>query len=186
MKRIYNLKCITSPVNVFYQYNLLLHQNILSHLQEFWKDKLIFKFGNARKRLDRDHPEVQARTKKNPSKSEQNSTNKDEPDMFVWGLAKYLPPLPVSEDSTSQQCNIDWLKREYRKTSSDIDIYNINKKMHLTFSLRRKKIVEDKIGIKELLETFPWLQSRQEVFIIYFIKLYKHCCIIVFNSYLTQ
>ena len=35
-------------------------------------------------------------------------------------------------------------------------------KMALTFPRRRKSIVVDKMDIKEILEIYPWLQSRQE------------------------
>ncbi|CAC5426220.1 unnamed protein product [Mytilus coruscus] len=129
--------------------------------REFWKDKLVFKFSNARKRIDKNQPEVISRSKTKTNKNPQPQT--EDSSVFVWGLARFLPPLLVSEDSISQQGHIDWLKREHKKTISDIDISTINMKMDLTFSYRRKQIVEDKVGVKELIDMFPWLQSRQEI-----------------------
>lgn len=109
--------------------------------------------------MDKYHPEVQQRKRKSVAdKPAQEATT------FTWGLGQFQPDMPASEDETSTDLHIKWLQREFKKTGSDIDINNVDRKMGLTFAHRRKAIVADRIGVKELLDLYPWLHSRQEVY----------------------
>ena len=83
--------------------------------------------------------------------------------IFTWGLGKYLPEPPVSEDETSTNMHVQALKREFRKTGPDVDMFSVDQKMALTFSYRRKLVVNEKISVADLTETFPWLKLRCEV-----------------------
>lgn len=135
------------------------------YFKEFWKDKLVFKFGNTRKRLDKNHPEVQSRKKKEKPQKLITSPTTPGPTTFTWGLENYLPRIPVTEDETSHDVHLQWLQREHRKTSSDIDFSTVDLKMSLTFACRRQLVVEG-AGILHLLEKYPWLQSYQEVCVL--------------------
>lgn len=110
------------------------------------KDKIIFKFGNARKSFDQHHPEVpiRKRKKKIPPAGAATANGGGER-IFTWCLGKYLPELPVSEDEASIIIHIRNLQREFRKTGADVDITYIDQKMSLTFAERRKLIVTEKI-----------------------------------------
>lgn len=82
---------------------------------------------------------------------------------FTWGMEYYLPNSPQSEDDVSVNIHIESLKREFRKTSADVNVTIVDQKMDLTFAHRRKMIVTKKIEMKNLLEIFPWLHLRHEV-----------------------
>ena len=129
------------------------------YLQEFRKDKIIYKFGNARKSLDKDHPDVKLR--KRP-KAEEKTPAALHNHTLTWGLQQFLPENLASEDDVSSSLYIKWLQRELKKSVADIDVTSVDMKMALTFPRRRKSIVVDKMDIKEILEIYPWLQSRQE------------------------
>lgn len=58
--------------------------------------------------------------------------------IFTWGLGKYLPEPPASQDETSTNMHVQVLKREFRKTGPDVDMFFVDQKMALTFSYRRK------------------------------------------------
>ena len=81
---------------------------------------------------------------------------------LTWGLQQFLPENLASEDDVSSSLYIKWLQRELKKSVADIDVTSVDMKMALTFPRRRKSIVVDKMDIKEILEIYPWLQSRQE------------------------
>jgi uncharacterized pyridoxamine 5'-phosphate oxidase family protein len=78
-------------------------------------------------------------------------------------MENYLPNPPQSEDDASVNIHIESLKREFRKTSADVNVSMVDQKMDLTFAHRRKMIVTEKIEMKNLLEIFPWLHLRYEV-----------------------
>ncbi|XP_071173906.1 sterile alpha motif domain-containing protein 3-like isoform X2 [Mytilus edulis] len=129
-----------------------------SSAREFWKDKVLYKFGNARKLLDKNHPDVKLRKKKVITEEKKSEGNKNN---FTWGLGRYLPDIPDTEDETSLDIHTKWLQREYKKTDQDLE--NVNRKMDLTFPYRRRQIVEDKISVRDLVELYPWLTSRHEL-----------------------
>ena len=55
------------------------------------------------------------------------------------------------------------VKREFRKTGPDVDMSSVDQKMALTFSYRRKLVVNEKMSVADLTEKFPWLKLRCEV-----------------------
>lgn len=127
--------------------------------QEFWKDKVIYKFGNARKLLDKNHPDVKSRKKK--EKVQTDNERKDLEKTFTWGLAKFLPEQLITEDEVSLELHIKWLQREHKKTDPDFEA--VVRKMEITFPHHRELVVRQSISVKELIEKFPWLASRNEV-----------------------
>jgi len=142
-------------------YNILFKCEIfLFHSQAYWKDKIVFKFGNARKGLDKFHPDVISRKKKNkPMASQEDPSSRT----FVWGLGQYLPAPAASEEETSVNHHILALQREFKKNSADVNVDMVSTKIKLTFPHRRHLIVSVKENVSDVIETFPWLQSRQEV-----------------------
>lgn len=72
--------------------------------------------------------------------------------------------MPASEDETSTYLHIKWIQGELTKTGSNIDMNNVNRKIALTFAQRRHAIVVERIRVKELVDLYPWLLSRQEVY----------------------
>lgn len=118
--------------------------------------------GHARKSFDYNHPDVVSRKRKRTSK-ETNQNTEPEARNFTWGMEDYLPNSSQSEDDVSVNIHIESLKREFRKTSADINVTMVDQKMDLTFAHRREMIVTKKIEMKNLLEIFPWLHLRHEV-----------------------
>lgn len=118
-----------------------------------------FKWGNERKQKDKDLPEVQAKKRKHKC-VEEAGTQGNVP-VLTWGMANYLPPQPVSEDVTSINLHKECMQREYRK--SDQNASMIDFKMGITFPARRKQIIEENLGVRELLLEYPYLQSRRQV-----------------------
>lgn len=82
-------------------------------------------------------------------------------------MEDYLPNSSQSEDDVSVNIHIESLKREFRKTSADVNVTMVDQKMDLTFAHRREMIVTKKIEMKNLLEIFPWLHLRHEVIELY-------------------
>jgi len=101
--------------------------------------------------------------KKKPKQPKVHS-QEDPNTTFVWGLGRYLPNPAESEDERSIEIHIQSLEREYRKANSDVNMQLVDTKMNLTFPHRRQTIVTNKTELQELIETFPWLQSYQEVY----------------------
>ncbi|KAG1647302.1 hypothetical protein GQR58_030704 [Nymphon striatum] len=128
-------------------------------LYEGGLEKLKRKWSNERKNRDRYLPQVQARKRKI------NSELSDEPPTnivnLIWGLANFHLPTLLSEDSTSITAEIDWLQREFKKTTPTIKIVDL--KMKLTFPERRNDVVSQGLGIGDLLQKYPWLQQREQV-----------------------
>ena len=102
--------------------------------------------------------------RKQKTSAEDKKLDTNENVSFTWGLSRYLPKIPVTEDETSLDIHMKWLQREHKKTEPDYE--NVNIKMEITFPLRRKLIVEDKMSVQELVELYPWLTSRHEVCIM--------------------
>ncbi|XP_061192221.1 sterile alpha motif domain-containing protein 3-like isoform X2 [Saccostrea echinata] len=124
----------------------------------FWKDRIIYKFGNARKTVDKSHQEVVQKKRKKEQKMEAMKDLKQ----FTWGLGNFLPKQSPSEDETSIKLHVSWLKRENKK-SIDIDHQNVKVKMDITFPYRRSLIVNDKLAVSEVVDAFPWLGSYREI-----------------------
>ena len=80
--------------------------------------------------------------------------------ILTWGLGKYLQEAPASEDETSSIMHVQALKREYRKTGPDVDMFSVDQKMSLTFSYRRKLVVNVKMSVANLTEKIPWIKLR--------------------------
>ena len=74
----------------------LITYNIL--FQIYWREKLRYKFGNERKCRDRNVPEVLAKKRKRPAEESNKQTDMT---TLTWGMANYMPAIPVSEDETS-------------------------------------------------------------------------------------
>ena len=79
------------------------------------------------------------------------------------GPCKYLPEPTASEDETSNNMHVQALKREFRKTGPDVDMFSVDQKLALTFSYRRKLVVNEKMSVADLTEKFPRLKLRCEV-----------------------
>ena len=127
------------------------------------------KFGNSRRRIDVNLPEVVARKRTKVEK------NKDLPSKspLMWGLAKYLPGRQSSEDDQSIAMHLEWLKNESKKVSYNADA--IKARMDITFGDRRELIVTQGAPIKQIIETYPALTLHNQVMknIRYIINLCK-------------
>lgn len=86
-------------------------------IKDLWKERLRVKFQNSRQRVDGDLPEIVAKKKKKMD----NAGPKDLGSLSTtWGLVNYLPEKPESEDETSIQSHIMWLKKGHRKKESKV------------------------------------------------------------------
>lgn len=124
-------------------------------IKDLWKERLRVKFQNSRQRVDGDLPEIVAKKKKKMD----NAGPKDLGSLSTtWGLVNYLPEKPESEDETSIQSHIMWLKKEHRKKES-MDMEGVDRRMLLTLSHRRRLIIEENKSINDILIEYPWLGS---------------------------
>ncbi|XP_040889361.1 uncharacterized protein LOC121178924 [Toxotes jaculatrix] len=128
-----------------------------------WKNSLKFKMGNLRAKLrqcgmvdvsvngnkkTRQNPggEPPAKNLKRPRRSETN----------------FLPNFPLGEDGLTLESSRQNLENEMKKRSPNL-LY-VNRLMSQTFSLRRKEIVEEQPSVKQMLERWPALFRKQQVF----------------------
>ena len=54
---------IVESAYVYTKFPIILKPKYIIFLQEYWKEKLVFKFGNSRKGIDKNHPDVIIRKK---------------------------------------------------------------------------------------------------------------------------
>ena len=111
---------LTRHLAVFSEYHLILFikriqlpaydMKIYFCFQVYWKDKIMTKFGNSRRRSDENLPEVLARKRKRQDTATTPAINVNSPLMF--GLAKYLPERPESEDDHSIKMHKEWMSNE--------------------------------------------------------------------------
>ncbi|CAG0901172.1 unnamed protein product [Darwinula stevensoni] len=119
-----------------------------------WTERLSIRFRNARQR-DSDHTPF----KRPKLHTQQDSAvAKGRP---AWGVLNYLPTEETpGEDDSTIICHINWMKRENLKKRQDG--LGIKVRMDRTFTDRRKKIVNEKLSIHSLMETYPCLFSAEE------------------------
>lgn len=83
--------------------------------------------------------------------------------IFTWGRVNIYQSLLPVRTRHLPTCMSRHLKREFRKTGPDVDMFSVDQKLALTFSYRRKLVVNEKISVADLTEKFPWLKLRCEV-----------------------
>lgn len=125
-----------------------------------WKNSLVFKVGNYRtkmkasgwadvtvhgKRRDSPNGEPSSRTIKKPKRSETN----------------FLPNFPEGQNAETLETGRVWLESEAKKRLPDSA--EVKKMMGLTFSLRRKEIVEQQPPVKTMMDRWPALFTESQV-----------------------
>ncbi|CAC5420819.1 unnamed protein product [Mytilus coruscus] len=127
----------------------------LVSVRAYWKGKLVYKFGNSRKRHDGNLPEVVERKRKKEKEPERK-----EGGILTWGLENYSPSQSISEDEASINSHKEWMLREWRRSEPDLNILDM--KMDLTFPSRRSLILKE-ATVKEVIQEYPWLQSHRQL-----------------------
>ncbi|CAC5388564.1 unnamed protein product [Mytilus coruscus] len=127
----------------------------LVSVRAYWKGKLVYKFGNSRKRHDGNLPEVVERKRKKEKEPERK-----EGGILTWGLENYSPSQSISEDEASINSHKEWMLREWRRSEPDFNILDM--KMDLTFPSRRSLILKE-ATVKEVIQEYPWLQSHRQL-----------------------
>lgn len=128
-------------------------------LQVYLKDE-ITKFGNSRRRIDDNLPIVQARKRK---KTDQKSSSTTIPmkSSLMWGLAKYLPERPQSEDDHSIHMHKEWMINESKKLNFNFE--SLQHRLNATFTDRRKLIISERASFMEIIEQYPALTLHNQV-----------------------
>ncbi|XP_041823986.1 uncharacterized protein LOC121628743 isoform X2 [Melanotaenia boesemani] len=128
-----------------------------------WKNSLKFKMGNLRAKLRHcGMADVSVNS---------NKKNKQNPDAEPSGKnlkrprrseTNFLPNFPQGEDGLTLENSRQIMENEMKKRSPNL-LY-VNQLMSQTFSLRRKEIVEEQPSVKQMLERWPALFRKQQVF----------------------
>lgn len=84
-----------------------------------------------------------------------------DPPVYTWGMARYCPDLPTSEDETTLKGHKEWLKKEFLKTVPDVSTVDL--KMDLTFAKRRMLIVKEQAPVCDVIGEYPWLKNHRQV-----------------------
>ena len=140
--------------------NLSIAENTFLSLsfQTLWKQRLVYRFQNGRKREHKDLPTVVVRkrvktTAPNPSTKSDHAPS--------WGIPNYMPERAPGEDDQSIAEHIESLKLEKIKKRPNFE--KVCLLMSKTLPERRKKIVAEGITILALKTDFPWLFDEEEV-----------------------
>ena len=147
----------------------------------YWKDKVMSKYRNARRRSDAKIPTVinkkraMAATKLKNKRlkeldSEDSKTEKKcaatNPKPDYSHLANYLPSAPKGEDNASAEFNRKTLLDLFKKSA--IDKVKVKTLMDQTFHLRRRYIIGTQDcpqkSIAEILELFPFMTDPDNIF----------------------
>lgn len=120
-----------------------------------WKVSLKFKMANYRQKLrstgcsevqiNKRPRGTQGGTLKKPKRAELN----------------FLPDYPIGLNEDALEAERTWLEEELRK--KDVNISQVNAKMDLTFSLRRREVVSDQPPVSTIKRRWPALFLEQQV-----------------------
>jgi hypothetical protein len=72
-----------------------------------------------------------------------------------------FPLRPEGEDDHTQKDHCDWLSAERRKAYPNRE--GVKRRMDLTYPDRRQTIVQDRKGVKEIIEQYPFMNDEEEV-----------------------
>lgn len=131
-------------------------------LQALWRKRLRQKFQNTRRRKEASLDVVQEHKSKfgypksstvQPMKMTMSSANAE-----MYGILRYLPEKPSSEDEESTKRHVQWLK-EATKSRKQADNDKVTKLMDLTLYKRREMMVRQNASPAQILEEFPWLRA---------------------------
>ena len=129
-------------------------------MQIIWKNRILDKFRNTRKRKDNAYPEVLAKKK---GKREKLPSIKRAEVVPQWGMPNYSPTRPPSEDDISVAKHEEILKKEKSKRQPDFS--QVRLAMDKTFADRRKWLLTTQPTAKmsEVKEKYPWLFDEDQV-----------------------
>ena len=139
----------------------LLYIPLLLLLQDLWKQRLIYRFQNGRKREHKDIPETALRKRIKKSTPAPDNTSTRIVSTPIWGIPRYLPDREPGEDDLTISEHINALKLEKSKKRPNYE--RVCLLMSKTLSERRKKIVTEGISIPDLKKDYPWLFDEEEV-----------------------
>lgn len=128
-------------------------------LQNIWKQRIMYRFQNGRKREHQDIPEVQAR--KRVKKNTPSDTTGNQSSSKSWGLPNYLPKREEGEDDMSVKKHTEFLKVEKQKKKPNYE--RVCMLMQKTFADRRQFIVTGNETILAVQQEYPWLFQEEEV-----------------------
>ncbi|KAI4876907.1 hypothetical protein NFI96_030219, partial [Prochilodus magdalenae] len=128
-----------------------------------WKNSLKFKMGNLRSKLRRcGMADVSVnsnkRTQQNPD-GEPPSKNLKKPRRSE---SNFLPNFPQGQDASALENSRQLLENEMKKRTPNAAL--VSQLMNQTFSLRRKEMVKEQPPVKHMLERWPALFRKQQVF----------------------
>jgi len=86
----------------------------------------------------------------------------------MFGLAKYLPERPISEDNHSVEMHKEWMANEANKSVYNFE--SLQQRINATFADRRRLIVKERASISTILEQYPALTLHKQV--IFNMKIY--------------
>ena len=127
--------------------------------QALWKNRLQYKFANARKREDQHVEMVVSRKRKRPEERHIQPQKQGGPPQ--WGMINYQPERPSSEDDASIQIHVEYMKLERSKKKPNYDRVAIS--MAATLADRRRLITKEMVSIPALKTSYPWLFDEEEV-----------------------
>ncbi len=89
------------------------------------------------------------------------------PAVVKRGIVNWEPPAIDGEDGHSSKAHIAWMQKERKKKTCNAPL--VEKKMHLTFSFRRKMMNEGHHSLKDIKEKYPFLFQREQVFMGFYL-----------------
>ncbi|KAI7790665.1 hypothetical protein IRJ41_017989 [Triplophysa rosa] len=127
-----------------------------------WKTSIKFKMGNYRNKLRRAGcMEVAVNAGKRSKTSPDNEPSHSNIKRARRAKVNYLPDLPQGHDaSTLEQQRVE-ITEEVQKAEKNLVV--VDKKMQMTFALRRNEIITSPSPVKEILGRWPALRLESQV-----------------------
>uniref|UniRef100_A0A3Q3G929 PB1 domain-containing protein n=1 Tax=Kryptolebias marmoratus TaxID=37003 RepID=A0A3Q3G929_KRYMA len=128
-----------------------------------WKNSLKFKMGNLRAKLRQcGMADVSVNSIKKTQQNREREPSGKNIKRPRRSEANFLPNFLHGVDRSTLESSRQILENEMKKRSPNVDY--VNRLMSQTFLLRRKETVEEQPSVKQMLEPWPALFRKQQVF----------------------
>ena len=163
--------------------NKVTYDQCVHVFQDFWREKIIYRFQNARKRQDNKNEVVVKRKeryrdlkdKRREAVDSLKDQLSDEPEhkkvkvafsperplTLQYGLANYSPKLDPHEDEVTVKSMLKSMSNEMQ--SKKPNIQKVDLIMNRTFAVRRQYILMEQPDIGDILHQYPVLNRPDEV-----------------------
>ena len=129
-----------------------------------WRNRMVTYYKNHRFRCKLETPEIlQKRSIYGKRKSDKESTGPAKKINHAWGIPSFLPPLPEGEDEHSIAHHCETLKSQSALPQERRNKDTVRVLMVKTFPDRRQMLVNEFKHIREIIEKYPLLCSKDQV-----------------------